>query len=83
MPTINFASPADFYPARRFGRKSPINYRRFDTVAEAVRYAVEVAPPSELTGTLIECDEHRYEGEAISVLYRLENYPLVRAGAAA
>jgi hypothetical protein len=60
------------------GRRVPLHYRRFDTVAEAVRHAIEEAPPSQLIGTLIECEELRDEGEAINELYQSEDYPLPR-----
>lgn len=83
MPPVDFSLPADFYPARSFGGKSSLRYRRFDSFAEAIRHAVEVAPPSALTGTVIECDEQRYQGEAIHVLYRSGAYPLSRSKAAA
>ena len=83
MPTIDFSAPADFYPPRRFGRSLPLRYRRFDSLADAIRHAIEGAPRSQLMGTLIECDERRYDAEAIGVLYQSRDYPLVRAAAAA
>jgi len=79
MQAVDFSSPADFYPARRAGRKTTLHYRRFDCIAEAIRYAIEQAPPSELIGTLIECDEQRYGGNAITALYQSDEYPLVRS----
>ena len=78
MPTTDFSAPADFY--------SPVasdaayrSYRRFDSLADAIRHAVEDAPRSQLMGTLIECDERRYDAEAIGVLCQSNDYPLVRA----
>lgn len=83
MPSVDFSSPADFYPARGLGGKSSLRYRRFDSFAEAIRHAVEVAPPSALLGTIIECDEQRYQGEAIHLVYWSGAYPLSRSKAAA
>lgn len=83
MPTIDFSSPADFYPARSFGGKSSLRYRRFDSFAEAIQHAIEVAPPSALMGTVVECDEQRYQGEIIRTLYQSDAYPLARSLAAA
>ena len=83
MPSIDFSSPADFYPARSFGGRPSLRYRRFDSFAEAIRHAVEVVPPSALMGTVIECDEQRFQGEAIHTLYQSEDYPLSRSKAAA
>ena len=83
MPWINFLSPADFYPPRSFGRKSPLRYRRFDTFAEAIRHTVETASHSSLLGVVIECDEQRYQGEEIHTLYLSKAYPLPRAEVAA
>jgi hypothetical protein len=80
MSAIDYSAPADFYPARRAGPQAKLHYRRFDTVAEAIRHAVEEAPFAELHGALIECDEQRYQGDAISVLYNSADYPLPRQG---
>ncbi len=83
MPAVDYSAPADLYPARNRFRKSPLRYMRFDTVAEAVRYAIEETPAEQLGGTLIECEEQRYQGEAIGALYRSEAYPLPRAAVSA
>ncbi|MEO8756531.1 MAG: hypothetical protein ABI398_02095 [Devosia sp.] len=82
MPTIDYSAPADLYPARNRFRKSPLGYMRFDTAAEAVRYAIEELPPAQLGGTVIEVDEARFESAAISQLYRSSDYPLSRAAVA-
>ena len=79
MPAaVDYSAPADLYPARNRFRKSPLRYMRFDSVAEAVRYAIEETPREQLNGTLIESEEQRYQGEAIDALYKSADYPLPR-----
>jgi hypothetical protein len=80
MSAMDYSTPADFYPARRAGPRAKLHYRRFDTVAEAIRHAVEEAPSAELGGAVIECDEQRYQGDAIGLLYNSTDYPLPRRG---
>ncbi len=83
MPAVDFAAPADLYPARNRFRKSPLRYMRFDSVAEAVRYAIEETPREQLNGVLIESEEQRYQGEAIDALYKSADYPLPRPAVSA
>ena len=78
MPAVDYSAPADLYPARNRLRKSPLGYMRFDTAAEAVRYAIEELPPAQLGGTVIEVDEARFEADAIGQLYLSTDYPLSR-----
>lgn len=78
MPTaIDYASPADLFPARRFA-KSLARYRRFSSTAEAVQYVVEEMPRSWLPGTALDVDGTRFEGPAIVALYDADAYPLPR-----
>ena len=81
MVVIDFSSPAEFYPGRRTGARTALHYLRFDTVAEAVRHAIEKTAPDQITDAVIECEEARYQGEDIRQLYRSENYPLPRKAA--
>ena len=59
MSLLDYSLPADLYPARNRSRKSPLRYMRFDTVAEAVRFAIEELPPEQLAGTMLEVDESK------------------------
>ncbi|HEX2862112.1 MAG TPA: hypothetical protein VHN79_10755 [Lacunisphaera sp.] len=74
---VDYAAPADLFPAPRH-RKRPLRYRRFDTLAEAVRFALEELPADERDGALIEADEIRYTGVEIVALYQAAGYPLPR-----
>ncbi len=46
-----------------------MSYRRFATVAEAVRYAVEETPRATLPGAVIEVNERRIVHKDIRKLY--------------
>lgn len=66
-----FASgTARLAPARR--------YMRFESTAEAVRYAIEQLPLSQLRTLTIETGEARYSGKAVRALYDAPAYPLPR-----
>lgn len=81
MPQIDYTAAAELYPSKRFHRVSQVRYRRFDSVAEAVRYAVEDMPAEWLRGSLLEVDEQRFEGAQIKTLYLADGYPLTRRSA--
>jgi hypothetical protein len=43
--TFNYAAPAElFIPKLKRGRRQPLSYRRFNTAAEAIRFAIEHFP---------------------------------------
>jgi len=76
MGNFDYGAPADLFPARtRIGRR-PIGYRRFDTAAEAIRYAVEQMPSEFLNGTVMEVESERIDGARIRDLYESKDYPL-------
>ena len=52
------------------------NYRRFETAADAIRFAVEELPELLLVGACIEIDERRLNYKDIQALYASEQYPL-------
>lgn len=75
---FDYSVPAELFALKR-KRFGPVTYRRFETVAEAIRYAVEDCSRSLLNGTFIETDAERLDGIAIQQLYRGDRYPLTRA----
>jgi hypothetical protein len=79
MAAFDFATPAELFPSKRNLRaKGAVTYRRFDTAADAIRYAVEELPPQYFAGTYLEVDEERFDGEGIRKLYESPDYPLPR-----
>jgi hypothetical protein len=78
MSSINYGAEAELFPARRrsVGGGS-IGYRRFNSLAKAVQFAMEDLPRELLLGTYLETDdERRYDGAGIRALYEHEAYPL-------
>ena len=76
---FDYDAPAELFLGRlRKGRG--IQYRRFDTAAEAIRFAMEELPPSMLVGAHLLVQEERFAGDEIRELYESAAYPLDRPG---
>ena len=78
MAKFDFNAPADLFPARSKTGHRPVGYRRFDTAAQDIRYAVEEMPAEFLDSTILEIDNQRLKGDDIRLLYRSDDYPLAR-----
>jgi hypothetical protein len=77
-PSIDFGAPAELFPCRYRKNKRAVAYRRFDTAAEAIRFAIEELPAPLLTGSFLDVDDQRFDGNAIRTLYERDDYPLRR-----
>lgn len=78
MATFDYDAPAELFPGRGPGTRRPIGYRRFETAAEAIRFAVEELTPQGFRGAVLEVSEERYGGAKIRNLYENSNYPFPR-----
>ncbi len=78
MAEFRYNAPADLFPMRSKKGNRPSGYRRFDTAAAAIRFAIEEMPSDLLIGTILEVDEERIDGEKIRRLYESAAYPLKR-----
>ena len=79
MNKFNYSAPAELFPGRsNRTRTRAIGFRRFDTAAEAIRFAVEQMPSDLLLGSVIEADTSRVSGHGIRQLYESSEYPLRR-----
>ena len=78
MAGFDYSAPADLYPSRSRKGNRPAGYRRFNSAAEAIRYAVEEMSSDFLPGAVLECEEERFDSIGIMELYRSAAYPLAR-----
>ena len=78
MSDFDYNAPADLFPSRSKKGNRPFGYRRFETAAEAIRYAIEVMQPDFLPGAVLEVGEERIDGTRIRELYSSTAYPLTR-----
>lgn len=79
IDTFNYSAPAELFPSKSRGfRRNMVSYRRFESAAVAIRYAIEELEPDKLIGAVLEIDEDRYDDVAIRNLYAGDGYPLPR-----
>ncbi len=78
MAAFDYTAGAGLFPCKANNRTTRIRYKRFDSAAEAVRFAIEDMPGAQLRGCVLEVDNARFEGADIRVLYDARDYPLLR-----
>ena len=81
MDKFDYGVPAELYPGRSRKVVKKIGYRRFETAADAIRFAIEELPESLLLGAYIEIDEERLGYKDIQALYASAQYPLKKTTA--
>ena len=79
MPSFDYSAPAELYPARGRGlRPGAVSYMRFDSAADAIRFAMEELDAALLFGAILEVDELRFDRAAIRDLYASDAFPLTK-----
>ena len=79
MEHFDFTEPAEiFIGGGRFGKRTPMIYRKFATGAEAVRFAIELQSEAQLAATVVEANDSRFDAAEILDLYQCAAYPLQR-----
>ena len=76
MYNFDYDAPAELYPGRNRKSTKKVGYRRFETAADAIRFAIEDLPELLLLGACIEINEQRLGYKDIQALYASERYPL-------
>jgi hypothetical protein len=80
---FDYQAVAELFPARnRKLNRQFAGYRRFDSAADALRFAIEELPPKSLLGAYLEVEEKRFDSNAMRRLYDSAEFPLVRRAAA-
>lgn len=79
---FDYGAPAELFPSRSRKGKSVAAYRRFETAAEALRFAFEDLPTAALVGAYLEVDEARFGVQDMRGLYESSAYPLKRSAPA-
>lgn len=72
---FDYAVPADLYFPVQLGRKGGLDYRRFPTAADALRYAMESLLAAKLASATLEVDGERYDSVAMRRLYTSPDFP--------
>lgn len=79
MTAFNYQASAELFYPRRMGRTAPLEFQRFDTSAEAIKFAIEQLTPASLHGAVIELESDRLDSSVIRKLYESDHFPLARA----
>ena len=78
MIKFDYTIEAGLFPGKKSLRSQGVRYKRFETAAEAVRFAIEEMPSSQLRGSVMETDQARFDDKQIRMLYDSLDFPLFR-----
>jgi hypothetical protein len=80
---FDYEAVAELFSARnRNFNRQLMGYRRFESAAEALRFAIEELPSKSLLGACLEVEEKRFDSDAMRRLYDSAAFPLTRRTAA-
>ena len=83
MPRFDYDAPAELFTGRSIRGSRAVRYHRFDSGAEALRFAMETLPREHLLAAVLKVNEERYRHGEIQRFYEAKGYPLPRKSAAA
>src|SRR3954462_2890712 len=76
---FSYNTAAELSPAAiRKKKRAGFAYRRFDTAAAAVQFAIEELPADSLHGAYLQVDEARFDQAGIRTLYPIAGFRLAR-----
>jgi hypothetical protein len=78
MSKFDYSRPAELFTVSNLGRRRRMGFRRYDSAALAVRFAIEDIQAKALVGAILQVDEERLDHKAIRQLYDDPEYPLTR-----
>jgi hypothetical protein len=78
LSRFDYGATAELFPGSVKKGRGRVTYKRFDTAAEALRFAVEKIPAAALLGAYLEVDDGRFGIRDIRQLYESAAYPLKR-----
>ena len=73
----DYLAEAELFAVQRHGRKQALFYQRFDSTAEAMRFAMEDMP-GDTSNIVLETESLRLDARAITGAYEAETFPLAR-----
>ncbi|MEQ1902368.1 MAG: hypothetical protein ABL866_16745 [Devosia sp.] len=73
----DYETEAELFAVQRQGRKRDLFYRRFDSAAEAMRFAVEEMPAT-ASNLVLETEFGRFDAATIRRMYAADAFPLAR-----
>jgi hypothetical protein len=78
MAKFDYDAPAELFTGRSIRGSRSVRYHRFDTGAEALRFAMEALPREHLLAAVLKVNEVRYRHGEIQTFYAAREYPLPR-----
>jgi hypothetical protein len=81
MPRFDYDAPAELFTGRSIRGSRAVRYHRFDSGAEALRFAMETLPREHLLAAVLKVNEERYRHGEIQRFYEAKDYPLARKDA--
>src|SRR5262249_25081941 len=79
MASFDYGAEAELFSGgARDSQRQPVGYRRFASIAEALRFAFEELPPESLAGAALEVADERFDSHGMCRLYQAPDFPLAQ-----